>query len=68
VPTLVRTIVGQPDRDVVFAQHRQVIEALEAKFPGAAEHFDKAREDILAFAAFPKSVWKQTGATTPRSG
>src|SRR3954447_24239559 len=66
VSTLVRTIFEQPDRDAVFAQHRQVVEALEAKFPAAAEHLDDAREDILAFAAFPKAVWKQIWSNNPQ--
>jgi transposase-like protein len=66
VATLVRTIFEQPDRDAVFAQHRQVVEALEAKFPAAAEHLDEAREDILAFAAFPKAVWKQVWSNNPQ--
>lgn len=61
VSTLVRAIFEQPDREAVYAQHRQVVTALEAKFPAAAEHLDEAREDILAFTAFPKQVWKQAG-------
>ena len=66
VSTLVRTIFEQPDRDAVFAQHRQVVAALEAKFPAAAEHLDEAREDILAFAVFPKQVWKQIWSNNPQ--
>jgi putative transposase len=66
VSTLVRTIFEQPDRDAVFAQHRQVVEALEAKFPVAAEHLDAARDDILAFAAFPKAVWRQVWSNNPQ--
>ena len=66
VSTLVRTIFEQPDRDAVFAQHRQVVEALEAKFPNAAEHLDAARDDILAFAAFPKAVWRQVWSNNPQ--
>jgi putative transposase len=66
VSTLVRTIFEQPDRDAVFAQHRQVVEALEAKFPAAAEHLDEAREDILAFTAFPKAVWRQIWSNNPQ--
>jgi transposase-like protein len=66
VSTLVRTIFEQPDADSVFAQHRQVVEALEAKFPAAAEHLDAARDDILAFAAFPKAVWRQIWSNNPQ--
>jgi transposase-like protein len=66
VATLVRTVFEQPDRDAVFAQHRQVVAALETKYPAAATHLDEAREDILAFASFPKSVWKQIWSNNPQ--
>ena len=64
--TLVRTIFEQPDATSVFAQHRHVVEALEAKFPAAAEHLDAARDDILAFTAFPKAVWRQVWSNNPQ--
>jgi hypothetical protein len=37
----------------------QVVTVLEAKFPAAAEHLDEARDDILAFTAFPQEAWRQ---------
>jgi putative transposase len=64
--TLVRTTFEQPDATSVLAQHRQVVEALEAKFPAAAEHLDEARDDILAFTAFPKAVWRQVWSNNPQ--
>jgi transposase-like protein len=66
VATMVRTIFEQPDAEAVFTQHRQVVAALEAKYPAAAEHLDEARDDILAFAAFPKQVWKQIWSNNPQ--
>jgi transposase-like protein len=66
VSTLVRTIFEQPDAAPVRAQHAQVTAALEAKFPAAAAHLDDAREDILAFAAFPREVWRQIRADNPQ--
>jgi putative transposase len=66
VSTLVRTIFEQPDATSVFAQHRHVVEALEAKFPAAAAHLDEARDDILAFTAFPKAVWRQVWSNNPQ--
>src|ERR1700751_4911809 len=65
VSTLVRTIFEQPDPDSVRAQHAQVTAALEAKFPAAAAHLDDAREDILAFAAFPREAWRQVWSNNP---
>jgi len=43
VLTLLRTVFDQPDADQVAAQFTRVVQALEAKFPAAAEHLAKAR-------------------------
>ena len=64
VSTLVRTIFEQPNPVSVRAQHAQVVAALEAKLPAAAAHLDDAREDILAFTAFPARSGGRSGATT----
>jgi putative transposase len=65
VSTLVRTIFEQPGAASVRAQHGQVVRALEAKLPQAAAHLDEARDDILAFAAFPHQVWRQIWSNNP---
>jgi putative transposase len=66
VSTLVRTIFEQPGAASVKAQHAQVVSALEAKLPQAAEHLDAARDDILAFTAFPREVWRQIWSNNPQ--
>jgi transposase-like protein len=66
VSTLVRTIYEQPDAASVRAQHHQVVTALEAKFPVAAAHLDDARDDILAFTAFPREIWRQVWSNNPQ--
>ena len=66
VSTLVRTIFEQPDDASVRAQHTQVVTALEAKFPAAAAHLDDARDDILAFTAYPREVWRQVWSNNPQ--
>jgi putative transposase len=66
VSTLVRTIFEQPDAASVRAQHAQVVEALEARLPAAAAHLDQARDDILAFTAFPREVWRQVWSNNPQ--
>jgi putative transposase len=66
VSTLVRTIFEQPDAKSVRAQHAQVVAALEAKLPQAAAHLDAARDDILAFTAFPREVWRQVWSNNPQ--
>jgi transposase-like protein len=62
----VRTIFEQPGAASVRAQHARVVTALEAKFPAAAAHLDEARDDILAFTAFPREVWRQIWSNNPR--
>ena len=66
VSTLVRTISGQPDTASVRARHAQVVQALEARFPAASAHLDEARDDILAFTAFPREVWRQVWSNNPQ--
>ena len=66
VSTLVRTIFEQPDAKSVRAQHAQVVQALEVKLPAAAAHLDQARDDILAFTAFPREVWRQVWSNNPQ--
>ena len=57
----------QPDAASVRAQHAHVVQALEAKLPAAAAHLDAARDDILAFAAFPREIWRQIWSNNPLS-
>lgn len=64
---MLRTVFEQPDAESVHTQHRHVLEVLEAKYPAAAAHLDEARDDILAFTAFPKAVWCQTWSNNPKS-
>ena len=66
VATLVRTVFDQPDADAVKAQFDRVVEAIEAKFPAAAEHLDAARDDLLAFAGFPREIWRQIWSNNPQ--
>ena len=43
-----RTIFDQPDADAVTAQYGRVIEAIEQKFPAAAEHLDDSGRELPA--------------------
>src|SRR3546814_7354685 len=36
-----------------------------AKLPASFAHLDAAREEILAFTAFPKSIWRQIWSNNP---
>jgi putative transposase len=66
VATLVRTIFDQPDAAEVHAQFTRVVAALEAKLPAAAEHLSAAREDLLAFTAVPREIWRQVWSSNPQ--
>jgi putative transposase len=66
VATLLRTVFEQPDAEAVVAQMARTIDTLAEKFPRAAEHLDTHSADLLAFTAYPKSVWKQIWSNNPQ--
>lgn len=65
VATAVRSIFAQPDKKSVLEQHAVVVGQLEIRFSEAAEMLDGARDDILAFAVFPKEHWRQIWSNNP---
>ncbi|OLL70073.1 Mobile element protein [Pseudonocardia sp. Ae168_Ps1] len=66
VLTLLRTVFDQPDTAAVHAQFDRVVDGLAEKFPAAAEHLDTARADLLAFAVFPRELWRQIWSNNPQ--
>ena len=66
VLTLLRTVFAQSGPVEVSAQFDRVVEALEAKFPRAAAHLAEARDDLLAFTAFPREVRRQVWSNNPQ--
>lgn len=65
VATVVRSIFAQPSREEVWAQHARVVAQLERRFPEAAAMLEEAAEEILAFTAYPKAVWRQIWSNNP---
>lgn len=65
VATVVRSIFAQPDPKNVKAQHAAVVEQLEGKFSEAAIMLEEAKDEILAFATFPKEHWRQIWSNNP---
>ena len=65
VKTMLHSIYDQPDAPSVHAQFDRVINALAEKLPAVADHLEGARADILAFAAFPKEIWRQIWSNNP---
>jgi putative transposase len=66
VRTLLHSVFDQPDAESVAAQYDRIIDALADKLPKVAEHLDAAREDLLAFTAFPKQIWRQIWSNNPQ--
>ena len=66
VATMVRSIFAQPSAKNVRDQHKLVVEQLYARFHEAADMLSDAMEDILAFASFPKAVWRQIWSNNPQ--
>ena len=65
VAAAVRSIFEQADKEEVYAQHARVTEQLSERFPQAAALLEDARDDILAFAAFPRGHWRQIWSNNP---
>jgi transposase-like protein len=66
VATQVRTIFDQADADAVAAQFDRVVDALTTKYPDAAAHLEAARDELLAFTAYPHEIWRQIWSNNPQ--
>jgi putative transposase len=66
VRALLHSVYDQPDADSVHAQYDRVLDAVSQKLPAVAAHLDAARPDVLAFAAFPKAIWRQIWSNNPQ--
>jgi putative transposase len=66
VATLVRTVFDQPDAAEVAAQFDRVVSTLSDKLPAAADHLSGARDDLVAFSAFPREIWRQVWSSNPQ--
>jgi putative transposase len=66
VKALLHSVYDQPDADAVHAQFDRIITTLVDKLPAVADHLLGAREQILAFTAFPKAVWRQIWSNNPQ--
>lgn len=65
VATSIRTIFAQPDAASIQVQWARVTEGLRPQFPRLAALLDEAREEVLAFTAFPREHWPQLWSTNP---
>ena len=65
VKALLHSVYDQPDAEAVHAQFDRMLDALADKLPVVAEHLEAAREQILAFTAFPPEIWRQIWSNNP---
>ncbi len=65
VASIIRTIFAQPDAEHVYTQFDEVVQMLHRSHPKVAEMLTNARDDLLAFASFPVSHWRQIWSTNP---
>jgi putative transposase len=65
VTAMIKTIFAQESAAEAHAQWTSVADALRERAPKLAELMDEAREDVLAYTAFPKEHWPQIASTNP---
>ncbi len=65
VKAMLHSVYDQPDAESVNAQFDRLLDYVETRLPGAYEHLDAARADILAFAGFPEGLWQQIWSNNP---
>jgi putative transposase len=65
VKAMLHSVYDQPDAAAVHAQFDRLLDYVATKLPAVAEHLAEAREDLLAFASFPKDVWMQIWSNNP---
>jgi transposase-like protein len=65
VMAMIRTIFAQETSADAHAQWKTIADALRERAPRLAELMDEAREDVLAYTAFPKEHWPQIASTNP---
>jgi putative transposase len=65
IAAAIRTIFAQPDADHVHEQFEVIAAMLGRQIPKVEQMLRAAREDLLAFTAFPVSHWKKIWSTNP---
>ena len=67
VKAMLHSVYDQVDQEAVQAQFDKLLDAVETKLPEVHAHLDAARADVLAFAPFPKGLWRQIWSNNPIS-
>ena len=61
----IQTIFAQPDARAVREQFERIVATLDDQFPDVATMLTDAKEDLLAFSAFPEAHWRKVWSTNP---
>jgi transposase-like protein len=61
----VRTIFAQPDAGSADEQLSEIVDKLTPRFPAVAAMLTEARNELLAFTAFPVAHWRKIWSTNP---
>jgi len=67
VKAMLHSVYDQPDAPSVHAQYDKLLDTVAESLPAVHDHLDVAREQILAFTAFPREVWRQIWSNNPIS-
>ena len=65
VAAAIRTIFAQPDGPSAHEQFDDYTAKLERMLPKVAAMMREAKDDLLAFTAFPQAHWRQLWSTNP---
>jgi transposase-like protein len=65
VKAMLHSVFDQIDADAVHAQYDKLLAQVEHSLPDVHAHLDAARDEVLAFTAFPKAVWRQIWSNNP---
>jgi putative transposase len=65
VVAMLKTIFAQESAKAAHEQWTAVADGLRERFPKLAALMDSAREDVLAYMAFPREHWLQIASTNP---
>jgi transposase-like protein len=66
--SIIPTIFARPDAEHIDAQFvAELVRMIERVHPKTTQMLEDARNDILAFRAFPTRHWRQIWSTNPPS-
>jgi transposase-like protein len=65
VTAMIKTIFAQETAREAHDQWNSIAEALRERAPKLAALMDAARDDVLAYTAFPREHWPQISSTNP---